>query len=64
MLTSALGTSSMDVAPEYGAALVGWMRGRALMLCRSLPTIGGGPHAMGCFPLLPYTNRIGLGRFQ
>jgi aldose 1-epimerase len=36
------------------------------MLRRSLPqaTIGGDPHAMGCFPLLPYGNRLGRGRFH
>jgi aldose 1-epimerase len=66
MLTLASGTSSIVVAPEYGAALVGWTRGPAAMLRRALPeaTIGGDPHAMGCFPLLPYGNRLGRGRFH
>jgi aldose 1-epimerase len=66
MLTLASGTSSIVVAPEYGAALVGWMRGTTPMLRRALPqaTIAGDPHAMGCFPLLPYGNRLGHGRFQ
>ncbi len=66
MLTLASGTSSIVVAPEYGAALVGWMRGPASMFRRALPqaAIGGNPHAMGCFPLLPYGNRLGRGRFQ
>jgi aldose 1-epimerase len=42
------------------------MRGPTAMLRRSLPQaiIGGDPHAMGCFPLLPYGNRLGHGRFQ
>jgi aldose 1-epimerase len=66
MLTLASGTSSVVVAPEYGAALVGWMRGPTPMLRRALPqaTIGGDPHTMGCFPLLPYGNRLGHGRFR
>ncbi len=66
MLTLASGTSSIVVAPEYGAALVGWTLGPVSMLRRALPqaTIGGNPHTMGCFPLLPYGNRLGGGRFQ
>jgi aldose 1-epimerase len=66
MLTLASGTSSIVVAPKCGAALVGWMRGPTAILRRSLPqaTVGDDPHAMGCFPLLPYGNRLGRGCFQ
>jgi aldose 1-epimerase len=65
MLTLRSGASSVVVAPAYGAGLTGWMRGRTPMLRRALPqaAIAGDPHAMGCFPLLPYGNRTGLRRF-
>jgi aldose 1-epimerase len=61
MLTLASGRSSIVVAPEYGAALASWMIGDTAMLRRAPPqaTLDGDPHAMGCFPLLPYGNRIG-----
>ena len=66
MLALTSGASSVAVAPEYGAALTGWMIGSTPMLRRALPqaTIGGDPHAMGCFPLLPYGNRIGYRGFR
>jgi aldose 1-epimerase len=66
MLTLTSGASSIVVAPECGAGLVGWMIGRTPMLRRALPqaTVGGDPHALGCFPLLPYGNRLGGGRFR
>ena len=65
MLTLASGGSSVVVAPEFGAGLIGWMCGRTPMLRRALPQAAAGdPHAMACFPLLPYGNRIGRGRFR
>jgi aldose 1-epimerase len=66
MLTLTSSTSSIVVAPEYGAGLTGWMVGRTSVLRRALPqaAIGRDPHAMGCFPLLPYANRICQGRFR
>jgi aldose 1-epimerase len=66
MLTLVSGVSSVVVAPEHGAGVIGWMRGSTPMLRRSLPraVLGGDPHAMGCFPLLPYGNRIGRGCFR
>ena len=66
MLTLALGASSIVVDPEHGASLTGWMIGRTPILRRALPqsAVDGGPHALGCFPLLPYGNRIGFRRFQ
>lgn len=65
MLTLRYGASSIVVAPEHGAGLIGWMLGRTPLLRRGLPqsAVGGNPHTMGCFPLLPYCNRIGRGRF-
>jgi aldose 1-epimerase len=65
MLTLASGESSVVVAPEFGAGVIGWMRGRTPILRRALPqAVAGDPHAMACFPLLPYGNRIGGGRFR
>ena len=66
MLTVASGASSLVVAPEYGAGLTGWMLGRTPILRRALPqaTVCGDPNAMGCFPLVPYGNRIARGRFR
>ena len=66
MLTLTSGASSIVVAPEYGAGLTGWMLGRTPVLRRALPqaAFGSDPHLMGCFPLLPYGNRIGQGRFR
>jgi aldose 1-epimerase len=66
MLTLRSGAASVVVAPEYGAGLTGWMIGPVSILRRALPqaSVGGDPHAMGCFPLLPYCNRIRDGRFH
>lgn len=66
MLTLVSGASSLVVAPEFSAAVTGWMLGGTALLRRALPqaTVGGDRHAMGCFPLLPYGNRIGHGRFR
>jgi aldose 1-epimerase len=66
MLTLRSGASSVVVAPEYGAGLTGWMVGCTPVLRRALPQASaeGDSHAMGCFPLLPYGNRIGGGRFR
>jgi aldose 1-epimerase len=66
MLTLRSGTSSIVVASEHGAGLTGWMIGNTPMLRRALPqaAVAGDPHAMACFPILPYCNRIDLGRFR
>src|SRR4051794_41788813 len=66
MLSLTAGASSIVVAPEHGAGLVGWMRGRTALLRHALPEAAafGDSHAMGLFPLLPYCNRIGWTRFS
>ncbi len=66
MLTLTSGASSIVVAPEYGAGLTGWMLGPTPILRRALPqaAFGRDPNLMGCFPLLPYGNRIDQGRFH
>ncbi len=65
MLTLTDGDTSVVIAPEAGAGVLGWMRGRTPLLRRALPQAAlGDAHAMGCFPLLPYANRIGGARFD
>jgi aldose 1-epimerase len=65
MLTLTSGASSLVVAPEFGAAITGWMLGTTPLLRRALPQAStfGDRHGMGCFPLLPYGNRLGHARF-
>ena len=55
MLTLRAGDSVLTVAPEQGGAVMGWSRGGAALL---QPVRG-----LGCFPLVPYANRIAFGRF-
>jgi len=56
---------SLVLAPEHGAAIVGWTDASGCLLRRTRPeaALAGNPAAMGCFPLLPYANRIANGRF-
>jgi aldose 1-epimerase len=65
MLTLSAGASSVVVAPDHGAGLTGWMRGRTALLRRALPEASalGDSHAMALYPLLPYCNRVGQARF-
>ena len=65
MLTLTSGDASIVIAPEHGAGLTGWMRGRTPILRRALPQAmhDADQHAMACFPLLPYCNRIGNAQF-
>jgi aldose 1-epimerase len=65
MLTLRQGTSSLVVTPEYGGGLTGWLVGRTAILRRASPAASawGDSHAMGCFPLLPFANRMGGARF-
>lgn len=64
MLTLTEGKSSIVVVPEYGAGLLGWLHGGTAVLRRALPQAAMGDfHALSCFPLLPYANRIAGGRF-
>lgn len=64
MLTLSAGKSSLVLAPEYGAGVLGWMHGNVPILRRALPgAVMGDYHVMSAFPLAPYANRIGGGRF-
>ena len=53
------------VTPEYGGAILGWTDGPAPVLRRPEPDamMRGDVRGFGCFPLVPYCNRIVLGRF-
>jgi aldose 1-epimerase len=55
MLTLRAGDSVLTLAPEQGGSVLGWARGGMALL---QPVRG-----LGCFPLVPYANRIAFGRF-
>jgi aldose 1-epimerase len=59
------GGDSLVVAPESGGSIVGWIRDGRHLLRRPSPdsVLRGHPGAMGCFPLVPYCNRIAHRRF-
>jgi aldose 1-epimerase len=65
MLCLRHGRHSVVVAPESGAAIVGWSHGPHPILrpVRPEAVVSDAPQAMGCFPLVPYCNRIARGRF-
>jgi aldose 1-epimerase len=65
MLTLIAGGSRVVVAPEAGAGIVGWVRGDTPIFRPAQKAAEEGNfHAMACFPLLPYANRIGGARFS
>jgi aldose 1-epimerase len=66
MLALSHGEDSLVVAPEYGGSLVEWTR-RGIHLLRPPPAdamLTGHPGNLGCFPLVPFCNRIGFRRFS
>jgi aldose 1-epimerase len=66
MIQLARGDDSLILAPEHGGAIVGWTRRATHILRRPTPEalLLGQPGAMGCFPLVPFCNRIGFRRFN
>jgi len=65
MLELRSGSMSAIVAPERGAAVLGWLRDATPILRRAAATaVFGAAGAMGAFPLVPYCNRIAFGRFR
>jgi aldose 1-epimerase len=60
------GEASVVVTPEYGGAILGWMDGRTPVLRRPVPDaiLRGDVRGFGCFPLVPFCNRIAFGRFD
>jgi aldose 1-epimerase len=57
--------TSIVVMPEAGAAIAGWTHAGKHLLRRALPDalLSGNVRGLGCFPMLPYCNRIEDGRF-
>ena len=66
MLQLSHGGDSLVLAPEHGGSILGWTRRGVPMLRRPTPeaVLLGRPGAMGCFPQIPYCNRIANRRFQ
>jgi aldose 1-epimerase len=66
MLTLRAGHLSLVLAPEYGGSIVGWTTGPVPVLRRPQPDaiMRGDVRGFGCFPLLPFCNRIAHGRFE
>ncbi len=65
MLCLSRGEDSLVLAPEFGGSVIGWTRRGANMFRRASPgsVMLGRPSAMGCFPLVPFCNRIAWRRF-
>jgi aldose 1-epimerase len=59
------GEASVVVTPEFGGAILGWMDATAAVLRRPVPDsiLRGDVRGFGCFPLVPFCNRIAFGRF-
>jgi len=66
MIQLARGDDSLILAPEHGGAILGWTRRGTHMLRHPSPeaVLDGRPGAMGCFPLVPFCNRIAHSRFN
>ena len=66
MLTLSAGESSLVLAPDIGGAIVGWMHGSVPLLRRPHPEaiLLRNARGLGCFPLVPFSNRIAWGQFH
>ena len=57
--------SHLEICPELGGAIANWrLRGSGLPLLRhsdAAALAAGTPRRLGCFPLVPWSNRIGGG---
>ncbi|QXH46730.1 aldose 1-epimerase [Pseudomonas xanthosomatis] len=57
----------LSLAPEVGASLVNWTvkaTGQALLRHSDAPALAAGtPRRLGCYPLVPWSNRIAEGGF-
>ena len=59
------GDDVLAVVPEHGGAILSWTRHGNHQLLPPFPGIAPGrPGGTGCFPLVPYCNRIAWRRFQ
>jgi aldose 1-epimerase len=66
LITLAAGDATLTLAPELGASIVAWERGRFPMFRPPLPDALERRFVRGlaAFPLVPYSNRIVHGRFR
>jgi len=66
MLSLRSGDSSLVLAPEIGGAIVGWSVGATSLLRRPQADaiMQGDVRGLACFPLIPYSNRIGRREFR
>jgi aldose 1-epimerase len=66
MLSLRSHNSSLVLAPEIGGAIVGWSFGATSLLRRPQPDaiMWGDVRGLGCFPLIPFSNRIGRRGFR
>jgi aldose 1-epimerase len=65
-LTLTSGGDRVDIIPSLGGSIGGWSVDGQLMLRAASPLsiAAGDPYGMASFPLVPYSNRIGNGRFE
>ncbi len=66
MLSLRAGDASLVLAPEIGGSVLGWSVGAQPILrrARAGAMMAGNGRGMACFPLVPYSNRIGGGQFS
>jgi len=66
MLTLRSCEAPVVLAPETGGAIMGWTLGATPLLRRPSPeaALRGDVRGMGCFQLVPFSNRIADGRFR
>jgi aldose 1-epimerase len=57
--------ASLVIMPEAGGAIVGWTREGTHLLRRAHPDaiLSGNVRGLGCFPMVPFCNRIADGHF-
>ena len=65
-LTLVHGADSCDLLPLVGGGIGGWtVQGQAMLRAASAASVAArDPFGMASFPLVPYSNRIGNGRFE
>jgi aldose 1-epimerase len=65
-LTLTRGAARCDILPQVGGSIGAWsVNGQEMLRMASEPDIAArDPYATAGFPLVPYSNRIGQGRFE
>jgi aldose 1-epimerase len=66
IVTLAQGANRCDVLPALGGSIAAWsVQGQEMLRTASAASIADrDPYGMASFPLVPYSNRIGGGRFE